>query len=97
MLEAPHTGADVRVVPLSTTDLLPTVVRPVADLTLPIKPGTTGWSVTQLQQALDRHGSALSVDGGYGPSTESAVEAWQRKHELHANGVVHLDTWLTLG
>lgn len=97
MLEAPHTGEDVQTVPLSTTDLLPVVVRPVADLSLPIKPGASGWSVTQLQEALDRKGSALDVDGGYGPDTQSAVVAWQRSHDLQANGVVHMDTWLTLG
>jgi cell wall-associated NlpC family hydrolase len=96
MIEAPHTGANVRIVPLWTTDLLPVVVRPVAGLTLPLKHGDSGWTVTQLQQALDRHGAALTVDGGYGPSTVEAVQAWQSAHQLHANGVVRLSTWLTL-
>jgi hypothetical protein len=97
MLEAPHTGADVRIVPLWTSDLLPVVVRPVAGLTLPLKRGDTGWSVLQLQQALNRHGQSLSVDGGYGASTAKAVRAWQEAHSLKSNGVVRLTTWLTLG
>jgi cell wall-associated NlpC family hydrolase len=97
MLEAPHTGANVRIVPLWTSDLLPVVVRPVAGLELPMKAGATGWSVTQLQQALNRHGAALTVDGGYGRATKTAVASWQKAHKLHGTGVVRLKTWLTLG
>jgi cell wall-associated NlpC family hydrolase len=97
MLEAPHTGANVRIVPLWTSDLLPIVVRPVAGLELPMKPGATGWSVSQLQQALNRHGAALSVDGGYGPTTKNAVVAWQKDHKLPTSGVVRLKTWLSFG
>ena len=96
MLEAPHTGADVQTVPLSTTNLLPVVVRPVAGLTLPLKSGDTGWSVTQLQQDLNRHGAGLTVDGGFGASTRTAVRAWQKAHKLSSSGVVRLRTWLTL-
>jgi cell wall-associated NlpC family hydrolase len=96
MIEAPHTGANVRIIPLWTTDLLPVVVRPVAGLTLPLKHGDSGWAVTQLQQSLDRHGAALAVDGGYGPSTVQAVQTWQSAHELPTTGVVRLSTWLTL-
>jgi peptidoglycan DL-endopeptidase CwlO len=97
MLESPQTGSTVQIVPLRTTDLLPVVVRPVASLTLPLKPGATGWSVTQLQQDLNRHGAALTVDGGYGPATETAVQSWQQAHQVTANGVVHVNTWLTFG
>jgi cell wall-associated NlpC family hydrolase len=97
MLEAPHTGANVRVVPIWTSDLLPVVVRPVAGLTLPLKKGDSGWAVTQLQQALNRHDAGLAVDGGYGTTTAQAVRAWQTAHELKATGVVRMTTWLTLG
>jgi peptidoglycan hydrolase-like protein with peptidoglycan-binding domain len=97
VLDAPHTGADVEVTQLWTTDLLPHVVRPVAALTLPLRPGATGWTVAQLQQALNRHGANLTVDGGYGPATQAAVQAWQQQHGLAADGVVRLRTWLTLG
>jgi cell wall-associated NlpC family hydrolase len=97
MLEAPHTGANVRIVPLWTSDLLPKVVRPVASLELPLKSGDTGWSVTQLQEALNRHHAGLSVDGGYGSDTVAAVKAWQAAHDLKSTGVVRMTTWLTLG
>jgi len=96
VLDAPHTGANVGIKQLWTTDLLPTVVRPVAGLTLPLQAGATGWSVTQLQQMLNRHGAALTVDGGFGPSTTAAVQAWQQAHDLAATGVVRLKTWLSL-
>lgn len=97
VLDAPHTGASVEERQLWTTDLLPLVVRPAAGLTFPLQPGASGWSVTQLQQALNRHGAQLTVDGGYGPATQSAVQAWQRAHNLAATGIVKLKTWLTLG
>jgi cell wall-associated NlpC family hydrolase len=97
VLDSPHTGASVGVRPLWTTDLLPVAVRPVSALTLPARAGSTGWTVSQLQQALNRHGAALTVDGGFGPSTTVAVQAWQSKQKLKATGVVRLSTWLTLG
>ena len=78
------------------TDLLPLVVRPVAGLTLPLQSGATGWSVTQLQQALNRRAPKLTVDGGYGPETQAAVQAWQQAHKIAATGVVRLKTWLSL-
>jgi cell wall-associated NlpC family hydrolase len=96
VLDAPHTGATVAIKQLWTTDLLPLVVRPVAGLTLPLQSGATGWSVTQLQQMLNRHGAKLTVDGGYGPDTQAAVQAWQQAHDLAATGVVQLKTWLSL-
>ncbi len=96
VLDAPHTGANVRVQPLWTTDLLPTVVRPAAGLTLPLQAGATGWSVAQLQQVLNRHGAKVTVDGGFGPETLAAVQAWQQAHDLAVTGVVRLKTWLSL-
>jgi peptidoglycan hydrolase-like protein with peptidoglycan-binding domain len=97
VLSAPFTGTDVQIQPLFTTNLLPMVVRPTAGLTLPLKKGASGWSVTQLQLALDRHGDSLTADGGFGSATKKAVRAWQTKQKLPANGVVDLTTWLTLG
>lgn len=96
MIEAPYTGADVRIVPIWTTDLLPIAIRPVGELTLPLKEGDAGWSVTQLQESLDRHGAGLPVDGGYGSSTKAAVKTWQSAHDVKSTGVVRLTTWLTL-
>jgi peptidoglycan hydrolase-like protein with peptidoglycan-binding domain len=97
LIDAPYTGAYVGIRPLWTSNLLPVVWRPVAPLALPTKPGATGWTVAQLQQALDRHGAKLTVDGGYGPATLAAVKSWQQAHKKTANGVVDVATWLTLG
>jgi hypothetical protein len=97
IVDAPYTGAFVGTRKLWTRDLLPVAWRPAAPLALPIRPGATGWSVAQLQQALDRRGAHLAVDGGYGPATLAAVKAWQQAHKRTADGVVDLATWLTLG
>lgn len=97
IIDAPYTGAFVGTRPLWTSHLLPVAVRPVAQLTLPLRPGASGWAVGQLQQELNRHGAGLTVDGGYGPTTLAAVKAWKQAHQLHANGFVNRATWLTFG
>ena len=97
IIDAPYTGAFVGTRPLWTSHLLPVAVRPVAQLTLPLRPGASGWAVGQLQQELNRHGAGLTVDGGYGPSTLTAVKAWKLAHKLRATGFVNRATWLTFG
>jgi len=97
IIDAPYTGAFVGTRALWTRNLLPVAVRPVSQLTLPLRPGASGWAVGQLQQELNRHGAALSVDGGYGPATLTAVKAWKASHQLHATGLVNRTTWLTFG
>jgi hypothetical protein len=97
IIDAPYTGAFVGTRALWTRNLLPVAVRPVSQLTLPLRPGASGWAVGQLQQELNRHGAALSVDGGYGPATLTAVKAWKASHQLHASGLVNRTTWLTFG
>jgi peptidoglycan hydrolase-like protein with peptidoglycan-binding domain len=97
IIDAPYTGAFVGTRPLWTSHLLPVAVRPVAQLSLPLRPGASGWAVGQLQQELDRHGAALTVDGGYGPATVAAVKAWKAAHQLHPTATVTRATWLTFG
>jgi peptidoglycan hydrolase-like protein with peptidoglycan-binding domain len=96
VFDAPYTGAYVGTRALWTQNLLPVAWRPVAPLVLPTKPGATGWTVAQLQQALVRHGAKLSIDGGYGPATLAVVKSWQQAHKRAADGVVDVATWLTL-
>ena len=96
ILDAPYTGAFVGTRALWTQNLLPVAWRPSGLLALPAKPGTTGWTVSQLQAALNRGGAKLTVDGGYGPATTAAVKAWQTAHKLTATGVTDVATWLTL-
>ncbi|HET7312379.1 MAG TPA: peptidoglycan-binding protein [Mycobacteriales bacterium] len=97
VLDAPHTGAFVSNRPLWTTGLLPVAVRPAAQLTLPLAPGASGWSVAQLQQALNRHGAAVSVDGGFGPQTAAAVRSWKAAHKWRTTATVGVRAWLSLG
>ena len=96
VLDAPYTGAFIGIRPLWTAGLLPVVVRPSAQLKLPLRPGATGTSVALLQRALNRHGASLRVDGAYGPQTTTAVVAWKKRHHLRTNGVVRLTTWVLL-
>ncbi|MGN6522590.1 MAG: NlpC/P60 family protein, partial [Actinomycetes bacterium] len=96
IVDAPYTGAFVGTRPLWTQNLLPVAWRPAGLLVLPAKPGATGWTVSQLQAALNRGGAKLAVDGGYGPATTAAVKAWQSAHKLKATGVTDVATWLTL-
>ena len=96
ILDAPYTGAFVGTRPLWTNGLLPVAWRPYGQLQLPAQPGSTGWTVSQLQAALDRGGATLAVDGGYGPATVAAVKAWQTAHKLPVTGTADLATWLTL-
>lgn len=96
IVDAPYTGAYVGTRQMWTQDLLPVAWRPSGSLTLPLKQGATGWTVAQLQQALDRGGAKLSVDGAFGPATAAAVTSWQTAHKLKPTGVVDVPTWLTL-
>lgn len=96
VIDAPYTGAYVGTRPMWTNELLPVAVRPAGQLAFPLEPGGSGWTVGQLQQALNRHGAHLSVDGGYGPHTLAAVKAWKAKHDLRPTGRITLKTWLIL-
>jgi len=96
IIDAPYTGAFVGTRAMWTQDLLPVGWRPTGLLTLPVKSGATGWTVAQLQTALDRGGAKLAIDGGFGPATLAAVKTWQSAHKLPVTGVVDTATWLTL-
>lgn len=58
--------------------------------------GSSGASVRQLQQALNKAGYSLDVDGGFGPKTQAAVLDYQKKNGLAADGVVGSETWGSL-
>jgi peptidoglycan hydrolase-like protein with peptidoglycan-binding domain len=52
-----------------------------------LRQGSKGNAVKTLQQDLNKAmGSQLEVDGDFGPATKAAVEAFQRKHGLTADG-----------
>jgi cell wall-associated NlpC family hydrolase len=96
VFDAPYTGAFVGVRKMWTDGLLPVVVRPAAPLVLPLRPGATGWSVAQLQMALNRHGAGIVVDGGFGQATVAAVRTWKQAHDLGDTATVGRVTWLSI-
>ena len=61
-----------------------------------IRRGTQGDLVVQLQRILDKNGFSLSIDGIFGPKTEEAVKAFQRKYSLSVDGIVGPKTWAAL-
>jgi hypothetical protein len=54
--------------------------------------GHRGWDVAALQFLLTRRGFRTSVDGGFGPLTESAVRRFQSSRGLTADGLAGLAT-----
>lgn len=52
-----------------------------------LRAGDHGADVTVLQQRLHRAGQSVVVDGWYGPTTETAVRAFQRSRHLVEDGM----------
>lgn len=72
---------------------LPAVQGPTATL----KPGDTGTQVKALQQALASLGySPGKVDGAYGTGTQQALVAFQKAHNLAADGILGMQTLAAL-
>jgi GH25 family lysozyme M1 (1,4-beta-N-acetylmuramidase) len=61
-----------------------------------VQQGATGERVRTVQYLLDAHGAALTVDGAFGPATDSAVRSFQSAHGLTADGIVGPATWQAL-
>ena len=57
--------------------------------------GSSGGAVITLQTSLNALGAKpkLTIDGDFGPVTEGAVLAFQRKRKLKADGIVGPITW----
>ena len=61
-----------------------------------LRRGAKGELVMQLQDLLSKDGSSLVIDGIFGPGTQSAVRAFQKKHGLEVDGIVGPKTWAEL-
>jgi peptidoglycan hydrolase-like protein with peptidoglycan-binding domain len=53
-------------------------------------------TVRSLQYLLNAHGAGLTVDGIFGPRTNSAVRNYQASHGLVVDGIVGPRTWSSL-
>jgi len=79
--------------PVTTQPTTTTAPTPPAVPTVTLKPGDKGPAVRLLQRALVRLGySPGTIDGAYGPSTESAVKQFQGAQGLAADGIAGAKT-----
>lgn len=68
----------------------PGVISPMRDGVL--RRGEQGDEIRQLQEALNRNGARLPVNGSYGPLTEAAVADYQRRNGLEpVDGIAGAD------
>jgi peptidoglycan hydrolase-like protein with peptidoglycan-binding domain len=67
------------------------VAAPAADATKPLKKGSKGARVEQVQRWL-----GLTPDRIFGPATKRAVKRFQRRHGLAVDGIVGPATWTAL-
>ena len=58
--------------------------------------GSTGSAVKELQEALNRHGYNLDVDGVFGDKTRAAVRSYQKMNGLQLDGIAGDETWGSL-
>ena len=58
--------------------------------------GSTGSSVSALQEKLNANGYDLEVDGEFGPATQKAVKDYQKKKGLQVDGIAGAETWGSL-
>lgn len=58
--------------------------------------GSSGSAVKELQEALNRHGYDLAVDGIFGEKTKAAVRSYQKKNGLKLDGIAGEETWGSL-
>lgn len=81
------------------------VIKPEAtEIKLPVsfdtvKSGSEGMEVKTLQVMLTVFGYDVGncgIDGDFGPDTESAAKAYQKKHGLTVDGIVGVNTWNSL-
>jgi GH24 family phage-related lysozyme (muramidase) len=61
-----------------------------------VRRGARGQAVVECQQRLDVHGFTTTVDGVFGPVTETTVTRFQLAGGLDADGIVGVATWAAL-
>jgi peptidoglycan hydrolase-like protein with peptidoglycan-binding domain len=77
--------------------VLPRLGEEMALLDWPmLRKGAREHPVPSLQYHLRARGHLLTLDGWFGPETDAAVRAYQKKAHLAVNGVVAFETWSAL-
>lgn len=61
-----------------------------------MKKGMVGNDIRLAQQRLQDRGWKITVDGDFGPATDSVVRAFQSEKRLTTDGIIGPDTWRTL-
>ena len=74
----------------------PTAVAPDWPDGLLVRRGSHGVHVSRVQSRLRDRGWKISVDGTFGPATESTVKAFQAEKGLAVDGIVGPATWAAL-
>ena len=74
--------ADSILGPLTWSELVPSV-----------RVGATGDDVRAAQLLLNVNGADIAEDGRFGPLTEAATADFERRHDLHVDGIVDIDVW----
>lgn len=77
----------------TTTKKKPPVIQYTAAGLPILRPGMRGSQVVKLQEKLSNLGLLKGVDGDFGPVTEEAVKAFQKRNGLEPDGVVGGATW----
>ncbi len=79
-----------RIIALDPTLEVPPESKPI------LRRGSRGEVVAELQQLLRDNGHPLTIDGDFGPATDTAVRQYQANNGLVADGIVGANTWRSL-
>lgn len=103
--EGPEPGDPMSTIRSAPVTLSPALMKSVEKAVAGAKPakwetvkrGDSGKLVKKLQETLNRKGASLAVDGAFGPATERALRAYQRKHDMIETGTLDVETRDMLG